>query len=97
MYAGEAFLECESYAAAISVGTNPTFDGEVVQVEAFLLDFTGDVYDQPIRLEFHHPVRPQKKFASTAELVEQITQDVAVIRRLCAEHAGEVCENGSNA
>jgi len=85
VYAGEVHLSGTSYAAAVSIGTAPTFDGSVSRVEAHLLDFDGNIYDRPIRLDFHRPLRAQKTFASKNELVEQITEDVARVRHLYHE------------
>ena len=90
VYSGEAHLAGRAYPAAISVGTAPTFDGASTHVEAHLLDFDGDIYGRPIRLDFYRPLRAQKKFASKDELTRQITKDVAEVRRLYAERAGVV-------
>ncbi|MBC8135330.1 MAG: riboflavin biosynthesis protein RibF, partial [Fibrella sp.] len=61
VYAGEAFLaNGEACRAAISIGTNPTVTPGVDAprtVEAFLIDFDGDLYDQPLTLSFHHFLR----------------------------------------
>ena len=52
-----------TYAAATNVGTNPTFhDGEERHVEAYLLDFDGDLYGQCVTLEFLHRLRDELKF-----------------------------------
>ncbi|MFH0983506.1 MAG: bifunctional riboflavin kinase/FAD synthetase [Planctomycetota bacterium] len=93
VYAGEAHLAGESYAAAINIGTAPTFGGTTTRVEAHLLDFIGDLYGRPIRLDFHDPLRGQRKFASKEELIRQITEDVTRVRRLYAERTGVVREN----
>lgn len=97
VYAGEAHLDQASYPAAISIGSAPTFDGAEVHVEAHLLDFEGDLYDRPIRLDFHHPLRAQKKFASKDALVEQIVNDVADVRRLYAKRTRVTRENENSA
>jgi riboflavin kinase/FMN adenylyltransferase len=70
------------HAAALSVGTNPQFEGAKVTVEAFLLDFDGDLYDNHIRLEVGERLRDEQRFASVEALVEQIQADVAQVRRL---------------
>lgn len=69
--------------AAISVGRRPTFytSAPVSLVEAHLLDFDGDLYDQPGRVSFHRRVRAdQRRFASVAELVHQMHRDVQATR-----------------
>ena len=86
VYAGEAHVGGASYAAAVSIGPAPTFGGSVSRVEAHLLDFDGDIYNCPIRLDFHRPLRAQQTFASKNALVKQITEDVARVRRLHRAH-----------
>lgn len=79
IYAGSATLpDGQRYAAAISVGKRPQFyeNGDVL-IEAFLLDFSGDLYGKPIDLEFFEYVRPEMAFPSVEELVEQMGRDVA--------------------
>jgi riboflavin kinase/FMN adenylyltransferase len=51
-------------------------------VEAHLLDFEGDLYDSEVRLEFHHRLRGEERFAGAEALVAQIRQDVARARDL---------------
>jgi riboflavin kinase / FMN adenylyltransferase len=71
--------------AAISVGTRPTFyaDGEVL-VEAYVLDFDGDLYGQRVKVRFREWVRGQERFDSTEALVEQMNADVEATRRILA-------------
>jgi riboflavin kinase/FMN adenylyltransferase len=68
---------------AINVGRRPTVEsnGEVL-VEAHLLDFTGDLYDAVMTVDFLHRVRRERKFASIDELVVQLRRDVASVRTL---------------
>ena len=67
--------------AAISIGTNPHYGGEERRVEAFLLDFDGDLYGQELTIELWARLRDEQAFASEAELVEQIARDVEATRR----------------
>jgi riboflavin kinase / FMN adenylyltransferase len=71
--------------AAISVGTRPTFyeDGDVL-VEAYVLDFDGDLYGQRVKVRFREWVRGQERFDSTEALVEQMNADVEATRRILA-------------
>jgi len=85
VYAGAARLNEEVSTAAISIGTTPTFGGQQVQIEAFLLDFDRDLYDQPLQLEFWHYLRNQQRFSSVAKLKQQIDSDVKEIRQLASE------------
>jgi len=81
VYSGAATVGDATHPCAISIGHTPTFDGRTQQIEAHLLDFSGDLYGQPMRLEFHRYLRGQQKFESTDELVAQLQRDVAGIRR----------------
>ncbi len=63
--------------AAISIGTNPTFDGAERRVEAYVLDRTDlDLYGEQVSFEFVARLRPTLRFASIEALVEQMTIDV---------------------
>ena len=86
VYAGTFVAEDEvERPAAISVGTRPTFyeDGDVL-VEAYVLDFDGDLYGQRVRVRFREWVRGQERFDSTEALVEQMNADVEATRRILA-------------
>jgi riboflavin kinase / FMN adenylyltransferase len=87
IYAGRAVTEGEiSYTAAINVGVNPQFGGDPDttpwRVEAYLLDFGGDLYDQRLRVELHQRLRDELRFESVAALVEQMAKDVDQTRSL---------------
>jgi riboflavin kinase/FMN adenylyltransferase len=73
------------YPAAISVGTNPTFQGSRRTVEAYLLDYDGDLYGEHVGVEFAHRLRPMTTFAGVDELLEAMTRDVEDTRRLLTE------------
>jgi len=62
--------------AAVSIGERPTFDGRRRVVEAYLLDYDGDLYGQPMRLHFVYRLRGQERFDSVAALTEQMARDV---------------------
>jgi riboflavin kinase/FMN adenylyltransferase len=79
---GNTRSDISSRDAAISVGTNPTFDGRHRSVEAYILDFDGDLYGQNIGIEFVHRLRGMIKFDSIAELVTQMADDVTQTRAL---------------
>jgi riboflavin kinase/FMN adenylyltransferase len=86
VYAGTFLAEDEvERPAAISVGTRPTFyeDGDVL-VEAYVLDFDGDLYGQRVKVRFREWVRGQERFDSTEALVEQMNADVEATRRILA-------------
>lgn len=76
IYAGFA----QGTRTAVSVGTNPHYGGTERRVEAFLLDFDGDLYGRRLVVELWHRLRDEQAFASEAELVEQIALDVEQTR-----------------
>lgn len=76
-----------SWPAAISVGTNPTFDGEQRRVESFVLGRDDlDLYDVPIAVDFCDRIRGQVKFDGIDALIAQMDADVADTRRVLAQH-----------
>jgi riboflavin kinase/FMN adenylyltransferase len=82
VYAGWAVLRGQKLPAAISVGTNPTFEGRKRTVEAFILDFDEDIYGCELAVEFVERIRGMEKFESVDELVEQMGRDVEKARGL---------------
>jgi riboflavin kinase / FMN adenylyltransferase len=71
--------------AAVSIGVRPTFDtGRAELIEAFLLDFDGDLYGQQLRLDFLARLRGERRFDSAESLVEQMHRDVQRTRELAA-------------
>ena len=70
-----------TYAAVTNVGTRPTVNnGSDVTVEAWLLDFDGDLYGQRVRVEFHHRLRDEVRFDSLDALKAQIASDAEATR-----------------
>ncbi len=68
--------------AAISVGTNPTFEVRQRRVEAYILDFSGDLYGATVGIEFAERLRGMEKFDSVDALVQQMQADVDRTRAL---------------
>jgi riboflavin kinase / FMN adenylyltransferase len=79
IYAGSA----AGHRAAVSIGTNPHYGGHERRVEAFLLDFEGDLYGERLVVELWQRLRDEQAFESEAELIDQIGRDVE------ATHAAE--------
>jgi riboflavin kinase/FMN adenylyltransferase len=86
IYAGVAHVGGLSRPAAISVGVNPTFGGErgssPVNIEAYLLDFSDEIYGETVRLEFWERLRDELRFDSVEALIAQIQADVDQTRRV---------------
>jgi riboflavin kinase / FMN adenylyltransferase len=77
IYAGSAL----GRRAALSVGVNPHYGGAERRIEAFLLDFEGDLYGQRLLVEVWERLRDEQAFASEDDLVAQIARDVEAARR----------------
>ncbi len=89
VYACRAAVEADGrwewWSAATNVGVRPTFvTGRGLLVEAFLIDFEGDLYERELRLEFLSRLRGELRFDSVDELVEQMHRDVEETRRIGA-------------
>jgi riboflavin kinase/FMN adenylyltransferase len=76
IYAGAA----RGHRVALSIGVNPHYGGRERRMEAFLLDFAGDLYGQELRVELWDRLREERAFTSEEELVEQIGRDVEAAR-----------------
>ena len=74
-----------SYPAVTNVGTRPTVNnGMDVTVEAWLLDFDGDLYGQTVRVEFYHHIRDEIRFDSLDALKAEITRNAETTRQYFA-------------
>jgi riboflavin kinase/FMN adenylyltransferase len=74
--------------AAVNIGVRPTFvTGRGELVEAYILDFDGDLYGKQLRLDFLERLRGERRFQSAQELVEQMHRDVERTREIVAMHA----------
>jgi len=73
--------------AALSIGRNPTFTGPdaPVSVEAYLLDYDGDLYDHRLRLEILDRLRDEQRFDTLDALIQQIHADVNRVRALVSD------------
>jgi riboflavin kinase/FMN adenylyltransferase len=82
VYAAVTQLRERFFQAALNIGYRPTLASAspVLRVEAHLLDFSGDLYQQELELEIGAKLRDEIRFGSPRELREQIERDVAAIR-----------------
>lgn len=87
VYAGWLSVGKNNWAAAISIGTNPTFPGvRGRQVEAYAIDQVGlDLYDQEAKIEFGFRLRDTLKFDGLAPLLEQMKKDCDQARELTSK------------
>jgi riboflavin kinase / FMN adenylyltransferase len=77
IYAGSAL----GRPAAVSIGTNPHYGGRERKIEAFLLDFEGDLYGQRLVVELWQRLRDEQAFTTEQALIDQIAADVEATRR----------------
>ncbi|GLW48525.1 riboflavin biosynthesis protein [Streptomyces sp. NBRC 14336] len=90
VYAGWLHAQGERMPSAISVGTNPTFDGTERTVEAHVIDRVGlDLYGLHVAVDFLAFVRGQVKFDSLDALIERMGEDIKISRELTAEAEAE--------
>ena len=70
------------YDGACNIGRNPTFGNHETSIEVFLLDYSGDLYGQEIRIFFVERIRGERKFTGVEALKEAIAADVARCREI---------------
>jgi riboflavin kinase/FMN adenylyltransferase len=85
IYATMVEVDGKMHDAATSIGVRPTFETDGGRtIEAFLLDFDGDLYTKRLRLEFVKRLRSEVAFESVEQLVEQMNKDVELTRQILA-------------
>jgi riboflavin kinase/FMN adenylyltransferase len=80
VYAAWLVRRGQRHPAAVSIGTNPTFSGRERRVEAYVLDFDGDLYGERLALDFVTHLREMRRYEGIEPLTRQIEQDVADTR-----------------
>ena len=89
VYACLADVDGRRWGAAVNVGVRPTFvTGRGELIEAYLLDFDGDLYERELRLHFLERLRGERRFASAEELVAQMRRDVRRTREIASPALG---------
>ena len=90
VYAALATVDGEEHQAAVNVGFRPTFDGDRRVVEAFLLEFDQDIYDRDLTLRFVSHLRPELRFSTVPDLVNQMTEDVTKTREILDDYQSRI-------
>jgi len=72
----------QEYSGVVNIGRRPTFDVEGSTIEVYLLDFTGEIYGQKLRIYFVERLRDEQKFESIGALVTAIEMDVVRARQI---------------
>ena len=80
VYAGFVRFGEEEYAACTNVGFAPTFGRTDSRIEAYLLDFKGDLYGRVVDVSFVKRIRDERRFSGVDELTEQIRRDIEEAR-----------------
>ena len=71
------------YKGMLNIGNRPTLNnGSNVSIEVHIIDFSGDIYHHPLRIEFISRIRQEIKFASMEELIEQLEKDKTIISKI---------------
>lgn len=82
VYACKAIVDGQEYLAVTNIGNRPTVGGHHTTVEAWLLDFEGDLYGKALALYFYAFLRPEQKFGSLTQLQAEIQKNAAQTRKL---------------
>lgn len=82
VYAAKAILaDGRTCAAAVNIGVRPTVEqGGAPNVEAFLLDFQGDLYGQQVRLALYHRLRGERRFPDVASLTAEVLRNAEQVK-----------------
>lgn len=80
VYACLCHVDGQTFPAVTNVGVRPTVGGQGVTVEPWILDYSADLYDREITLEFHRFLRPERKFSTLEELKEEILRNAQQTR-----------------
>lgn len=83
IYAVRCVIDGEVRDGVASLGVRPTFEGQTgVKLEVYLFDFSGDLYDRSLRVEFHAFLRPELKYEGPEPLKRQIAADVEAAKAI---------------
>lgn len=85
IYATIAHVDGRRFASATNVGTRPTFGDMQRTVEAYLLNYKGDLYGRELKVEFVQKLRDEQRFPTSGELKKQIERDVQEVEAILAE------------
>ncbi len=76
VYAGRTFINGKTWPAAINIGPNPTFGEDTIKIEAHVIGFEGELYHQPLEVDFWQRLRDIQPFDSVDQLKTQLARDV---------------------
>jgi riboflavin kinase/FMN adenylyltransferase len=87
VYAARVVWNDQRADAVVNIGYRPTFGEDQYWVEAYLFDFSGDLYDRTLSIEFLHRIRGEAKFSGVEALKRQVAADMETARRLLQDAA----------
>lgn len=90
VYAGRALTEQGWKTAVVNVGVHPTFKLSTPQSEAYLLDYSGDLYGKNVTVELWEFIRGETRFSSAGELKSQIAADVSAAKNIIESETRQV-------
>ncbi len=81
VYAALAYVKGRAYRAALNIGFRPTvaLKSKIIHVEAHLLDFSDNLYDQELEIQIAEKLREERKFSSKTDLQRQIAADISAV------------------
>lgn len=82
VYVSSVRTENGVYTGVTDIGSRPTFDGEEIRSETFILDFNGDLYGKTVTLSLLDYIRPEMRFDSADALIAQIKKDVRTAKKI---------------
>ena len=83
VYAVTVSVKGKNYAGMLNIGNRPTLqNGNNTSIEVHILNFSEDIYQEKMRIFFHHYIRPEKKFNNLQELTQQLEADKTTVLQL---------------
>ncbi|MBQ0065297.1 MAG: riboflavin biosynthesis protein RibF [Firmicutes bacterium] len=92
VYSGMVAFDDVMYPAMINIGRNPTFDNDLLTIEAHIIHFSGDLYGKQARFFFLNKIRDEKKFSSIDELRNQLLSDIETTKKEMQTYQSMVLE-----
>ena len=89
VYAAICTIGNKAHVTAVNIGPNPTFSESAQKVEAHLLDFEEDLYDQTLEIHFLKKIRDIKTFEDKNALIKQLGLDVEQTRKVASDYQSD--------
>ncbi len=77
VYASKVIIDGKEYQGVTNIGFRPTFQGESVRSETYIVDFSGNLYGHTVEVQLYKFIRAEKKFSDADSLKKQIAEDVS--------------------